>query len=127
MLASELENQAEKRSIGRAGIGMKRFLKFQATFGWSEMIALVAVVFAIMAFVEGRRASQPTVSVEYFPIGVGPVRDEKSSRKMFVAIIPLVFTNSGGRATSLLTFRPSQHVAPVLLVVNGRASSEGAP
>lgn len=111
----------------RAGMRLKRYLKFEAKFGWSEVIALSALLLASLAFLEGRRANQPSVSVQYFPIGVGPVRDTRSGRDSFATLMPLVFTNSGGRATTLLTFRPSQGVAPVLFVADGRARSEARP
>jgi hypothetical protein len=91
------------------------------------MLSLIALLLALAAFFESRKASQPAVTQANFPSAVGPVRDHNINRERFVAVVPLVFTNSGGRSISLLALRPSQGVTPVLFVIDGHAQSGVAP
>lgn len=103
---------------------LNRYFSFEAKFGWSEVLSLLALVFALWAFIDQRTGDRPTISLANFPIAVGQVRDTRSGRDVFATVIPLIFTNAGNRSTSLVTFRRNELVEPALFIIDGRARPE---
>lgn len=106
---------------------IQRYLRFEPKIGWSEVIAGAALILALLAFVESRSAARPLISIEHFPIAVGPVPELQSGAYKFAAVLPLVFSNSGGRATTLLSFRRSEDVEPLLFGLGPKLLADRGP
>lgn len=96
-----------------------KWLRFESKFGWSEVIAGLALVVAAAAWHQSWSANRPIIRVTDFPVGIGPIQDEGDQQYVFVGLMPLVFSNDGGRTTTLLVLRENGDVPPALFVSDG--------
>lgn len=97
----------------------RKWFRFESRIGWSEVIAICALAFSVVAWQQSWLANRPDVRLTDFPVGIGPVHDGRASDYVFVGLIPLVFTNNGGRTTSLLALRTHSDLPPVLFEKDG--------
>jgi hypothetical protein len=99
---------------------MKRFFKFEATFGWGEMFALLAFFLSVYAVWDTRRQALPNLIVTK-ETPIMPVFKDVVGPDRIYAGFPVFVTNRGGRAASLIQIEKADNRIPMLLRVhNGR-------
>lgn len=105
---------------------LRTLFQFEPKFGWSELIAWVALVIAVIAFYQGHSSGRPRVVVTELPIAGGRVLDDRTGKENFVAVVPFLFTNAGGSTTSLVTLGTDEEVPlpPLMGMWKGKSVPE---
>lgn len=98
---------------------LRRIIQFEPKFGWSELLALLAFVFALVAFVQSSRASRPQVVVQEIPGRVSPGHPGEEDAR-FVGLFHVLVTNNGGRDTTLTVVRGSRSTLYMAALLNMR-------
>lgn len=100
---------------------MAKFFEFKPTFGWSELIALIAAVVAGFALNSSYQANSPKISITPLPVRahiVCPPSGNGGNRNV-IAYIPLAITNTGGRATSFIGLKKTKDTHAIVANVYG--------
>jgi hypothetical protein len=90
--------------------GKSRILQFEFKLGWSELLAFAALIVSAISLIQVAETSRPQVVVETLTPVAGPIVQDgvSSADTVFVAAIPLLVTNRGGRDVALVGIRPDE-------------------
>lgn len=92
-------------------------IEFDNTFGWGEILSLVAIIISGVALWRVYHQNQPEITIKRFePMQV--VNYEAQREDRIYSGFPLILTNTGGRSASLLQLLRSD-VPPVFVLEDG--------
>lgn len=98
-----------------------RLVNFEPKVGWSGIIALVALMVATIALLQGRSAQTPDLELMALDVGHGIVQDLDSDWKRLLMVQPVFISNRGGRAVTLVGLEPAEGLPLVVGLKEGQS------